>query len=326
MADQYITFINRPTPIEDITADMQLYFSDNGKNKNKCKLFDNTGFAGLPDDAYSMADLRMNIQLGDTTSEDVVFSVDVIMEDGSYLSEMGDDYANRVKLQLPYEKASKLSEITWVKDVVKPLIDKLQTYEDEHGAPEKETCKSVIIASYTAIGDEADREGANARTLAKNIVSYITTKEKKLARMNLFDGFKENSKEYQATFTSIVNNITAGIESNNSNALSFFKSYPLNKKQDAAGKFIIAYSKGAFPILSKADLAKQKDSKKRLPKNIDEPEEILAAFAKHATDSLYKTKFMTAIKTKAAGTTDKDLQAFYNALYKALSSYQTADK
>lgn len=311
-ADQYITFINRPTPIEDITADMQLYFSDNGKNKNKCKLFDNTGFAGLPDDAYSIADLRMNIQLGNTTSEDVVFSVDVIMEDGSYLSDSDPDYA---KVQMSYEQAIKLTEITWARDVVKPLINKLQEYEDKNGAPEKETCKSIIANNYTALGDKESLAGIKAQSLAEKIVTYILS-DVKTAKAYLFNGHNANAKESQAIRNNILQNLTRAIESDNEQAREFFKSYPLNGRNKA--KFIIAYTT-EFPKISKDDIAKMKQSKKRLSKNIDEPDEILAAFARHATDPVYKQKFWSRLDAKAKSAMG-DEKKVYTALVNAFKA------
>lgn len=319
MADQYITFINRPTPIEDIVTDMKLYFADNGKSRSKCKLFDNTGFAGLPDDAYSMADLRMNIQLGDTTSEDVVFSVDVIMEDGSYLSEVKPNYA---KIQMPYEQAIKLNEITWARDIVKPLIARLQKYEDDNGAPEKETCKSIIINNYSALGDKETLQGANARNLAQLLVKYITS-DTTLARGALFNGHTAKSKEYANLYKALEQNIAIAIESDNEIARNFFKKYPLNKKPKSRPNFINAYS-AEFPKLSKDDLAKVQNSKKKLNKSIDEPDELLAAFARHATDNLYKTKFIQALKDKR-DTASGDMKKVYTALYNALTALNNAD-
>lgn len=321
MADQYITFINRPTPIEDIVTDMKLYFADNGKSRSKCKLFDNKGQAGLPDDAYSVADLRLNIKLGETPSDDVIFSVDVIMEDGSYLSDSDPDYA---KVQMPYEQAIKLTEITWVKDVVKPLIAMLQKYEDDNGAPEKETCKDIISKYYKGLGDPESLNGTNPRDLANKIIELLLNdgKSDKVVNSYLFDGYEESSSEYKKLKNNIILNLSTAIETNNEQARMFFNKYRLDGKSKNSIKFIKAYAAGQFPKIAKDDIAKQQVAKKKLNKNIDEPDEVISAFIRQATDPLYKRNLISRLKAKQGSAKSEEEQKVYAALLKAFTELQ----
>jgi hypothetical protein len=314
-----ITFLSNPTPINEITADATLYFSDGGKHKSECKYFDSDGFAGFPDDAYSVADLRLDIQLGNTVEQDVTITMDIIMEDGRYLSEVVDPTVSETSMKMAYADFSKLTLITYAQKIVNPLFKKLQEYEKLAGSVTDDTCKSVIATKFTGLGDKETLAGMNPRNLASKIVEYCAKAEK--SGKDLFKGLRAGTKEYNELYSAIVKNITMAIESNNENALAFFKKYPLDKNPHSRPNFNSHYDT-EFPKLDRDSIASaqsKRSQQKRLPKNVDSPQEVITAFDRHMTDSRYKAEFTRAVKAKAdiAKGTSK---TFWNSVLSMLSS------
>lgn len=94
--------------------------------------------AHYPKENYDIADLRLDIvanlasiRRNPDAPRAIKFVIDVKMEDGSYFLENNPE---KFKIEMSYNKFSNLSDITYARDVIIPLVDKLKAYENENGS------------------------------------------------------------------------------------------------------------------------------------------------------------------------------------------------
>ncbi len=116
----------------------------------------------------NLADIRENINIPNT----VKFSVDIILDGGGYTSDIEPNFA---VIQMSYAEFLKLSPYSFFHQVVKPLINTMQTWDKVHGIVED---KSDIFSDYipseaeqisgTSTGDENINFIETIKTLVNN--------------------------------------------------------------------------------------------------------------------------------------------------------------
>ena len=282
-----ISFVDSLVPIKDIISDAKFYYADEGKNKNDCKYFDNKGFAGFPEDAYSIADVRLDIQLGDTPSKPVTFKIDCIMDDGSYLSESDANYA---KIQYEWDDFVYLTDPVYVKKILQPLIQKIQNWEG--GSVDADTCINFFKNHPLFKGQRPETIG---NFIAKNIVRLLSPAQ-------------ATDKVLEANTKLITNNLARAIESNNANALEFFKTcFADIVAEDLNNNFWKAtaeiYAK-YFPEIKRDDVVNAtKDSreKHKLAQNMDSAEELMNLVKLIDDDAKNESKFIAGLTKIANG-------------------------
>ena len=310
MADS-VTFLDNPVSIIDIRKDAQFYFADNGANKNDCEYFDNEGFAGLPDDSYSVADVRMNIQLGKKVGDPVTFAVDCIMEDGSYSSEIDPD---KIKRQVEWDKFIKMNDPTYAKEIVQPLIKDLQDWANSEDTDAKDTCRN-FLKSHELF------KGQRPETIGNFIAKYI---------VRLLSPAKATDKELAINARTISNNLARAIEADSKPALDFFKACFMNVTEaDLTKDFwknVAELHAKYFPEITKAEVinktavdAKKKSTK--LPKNVDTADELVDLIKSIDDNPSYEARFISRLQDLAdsaeRGSNEQKIAQFIAKILKA---------
>lgn len=285
-----ISFVDDLVDIQDIVKDAKLYFNSNKKEKSNCEYFDNKGIAYFPEDAYSIADVRLMIKLGSVANKPITFIMDCLMNDGTYLSDSDPNFA---KMQVEWDDFEWMSQSAYISNVLKPLIGKIQKRANK-GA-EARNCKEFFAQHKIFAGQSSM---TISTYIAQKIVSFVLAED-------------ANVKEINKACRQIANNINRAIEGNDKTALQFFKDNFTDKRKsdftddfckDLAAKYI-----KDFPQIDRdtvVDATKDTREKRRLAKNVDSAEELMDLVNLIDDDEKNETKFITGL-TKIANEAPK---------------------
>lgn len=285
-----ISFVDDLVDIQDIVKDAKLYFNSNKKEKGNCEYFDNKGIAYFPEDAYSIADVRLMIKLGSTINKPITFIMDCLMNDGTYLSDSDPNFA---KMRVEWDDFEWMSQSAYISNVLKPLIGKIQKRANK-GADAR-NCKE-FFAQHKVFAGQSPM--SISTYIAQKIVSFVL-------------GEDANVKEINKTCRQIANNINRAIEGNDETALQFFKACFTNKRKsdftdDFWRDFAEKYSKN-FPQVNRDSVISATQNardKRKLAKNVDSAEELMNLVSLIDDDDKNESKFITGL-TKIANEAPK---------------------
>ena len=285
-----ISFVDDLADIQDIVKDAKLYFNSNKKEKSNCEYFDNKGIAYFPEDAYSIADVRLMIKLGSAVNKPITFIMDCLMNDGTYLSDSDPNFA---KMQVEWDDFEWMSQSAYISNVLKPLIGKIQKRANK-GA-EARNCKEFFAQHKVFAGQSP-----------MSISTYIA---QKIVKFIAEEG--TSTKDIKIAARQIANNLNLAIEGNNETALQFFKDCFTNKRKsdftdDFWRDFAENYSKN-FPQVNRDSVisaTKNAREKRKLAKNVDSAEELMNLVSLIDDDDKNETKFIAGL-TKIANESPK---------------------